>query len=974
MKTFTNLKLKSIAVIVFFILTINALSQSQLNTSAAKKQPTDPYKAKIHTLKNGMKLYMSVTKDAPKIQTMIAVKAGSKNDPSDATGLAHYLEHMLFKGTDKFGTKDFATESKLIMQIENLFETYRQTKDTLKRRKVYNQIDSLSGIASKFSIANEYDKMTAAIGCANTNAFTSFDHTVYINEIPSNQLENWLTLEAERFRNPVLRLFHTELEAVYEEKNRSLDNEDSKVWENIFSSLFKNHTYGTQTTIGTIEHLKNPSMKAIREYYKKNYVPNNMAIILSGDFNPEMAIKWAEAKFAYMKQTPVPKYVFSPEEKIEKPIEKNVFGPNAESVLLAFRFNGYATKDADMIKLINLILSNGKAGLIDLNLVQSQKLISAASFDYNLKDYSIHGFYGYPKENQRLEDVKDLLLSQLTEIKKGNFPDWLLKAIITDLKYQETKMLEQNYSRANEMLNAFSNDENWNNHITTIERLSKITKEQIVQFVNDNYKENYVVVYKRQGKDNETVKVEKPQITPVSVNREDQSPFLKTILNFKPSDLQPVFLNYETDFQKEVIGKNTPLHYKFNAENSTFQLYFIYRTGSNNDKVLPLAIQYLPYLGTAKFNAKELQQEFYKIGCSYSISNSEDQTYLSINGLSENFSTALNLVEQMITEPKVDKIAFDNLISDILKQREDDKKNKGIILREALFNYGLYGPINPFTYKLSKEELKSLTPDDLIAKIKSLNSTAHKAFYYGSDDFDFVKKSIEKLHPSDILNSVAQEIKFEAKESKNEVLVVDYDMTQVEILMLHKGNLYDPSITSKLMVYNEYFGGGMSGIVFQELRESKALAYSASSNYRQPSQKDKPYILSSYIGSQADKLPEAMKGMTELLDNMPIAESNFTMAKESILAGIKSERINRMQVIFNFDRAQKLGLDFDIRRKIYSEIPNITIDDLKSFQEKFIKNKPKTILVIGKKENLDLKVLENYGSVQFLSLEDIFGY
>ncbi|MEI8137279.1 MAG: insulinase family protein, partial [Bacteroidota bacterium] len=237
------------------------------NSSNYEYALNDPLKTRIYTLKNGMKVYLSVYRDAPRIQTFIAVKAGSKNDPADATGLAHYLEHMVFKGTNVYGTKDFKKEEAEIKKIENLYEDYRQTKDETKRKTIYHKIDSISGVAAKYAIANEYDKMLATIGASGTNAFTSFDQTVYVNDIPSNQIDTWLKIEAERFRKPVLRLFHTELEAVYEEKNRGLDNDGNKVYEALFEGLFKNHTYGTQTTIGTIEHLKNPSMVEINKFY-----------------------------------------------------------------------------------------------------------------------------------------------------------------------------------------------------------------------------------------------------------------------------------------------------------------------------------------------------------------------------------------------------------------------------------------------------------------------------------------------------------------------------------------------------------------------------------------------------------------------------------------------------------------------------------------------------------------------------------
>ncbi|MFY8186230.1 MAG: M16 family metallopeptidase, partial [Bacteroidia bacterium] len=243
--------------------TVKASKPAKPATTLPAKYETvkgDPLNARIYTLSNGLKVYLSVYKGEPRIQTYIAVKAGSKNDPADATGLAHYLEHMLFKGTDKFGTKEFSKEIVEVNKIEALYEVYRKTKDEAKRKKIYHEIDSISGVAATFAIANEYDKMTAALGCRGTNAFTSVEQTVYVNDIPSNQLENWLTMEAERFRKPILRLFHTELEAVYEEKNRSLDSDDNQVYETLMKELFQNHNYGKQTTIGTIDHLKNPSM------------------------------------------------------------------------------------------------------------------------------------------------------------------------------------------------------------------------------------------------------------------------------------------------------------------------------------------------------------------------------------------------------------------------------------------------------------------------------------------------------------------------------------------------------------------------------------------------------------------------------------------------------------------------------------------------------------------------------------------
>ena len=263
--------------------------------------PGDPTATRIYTLDNGLKVYLSVNDKEPRIQTMIAVNVGGKNDPAETTGLAHYFEHLMFKGTPDFGTTDYAAEKPMLDSIEALFETYRQTTDSLERLAIYHRIDSISYEASKFAIPNEYDKLMSIIGASGTNAFTSQDMTVYVEDIPSNQVENWAKIEADRFANPVIRLFHTELETIYEEKNMSLTRDNDKVFEALDKALFPHHPYGTQTVLGSQEHLKNPSITNVKNYHKTYYVPNNMAICMSGDFNPNEVIRVIDKYFGDMK-------------------------------------------------------------------------------------------------------------------------------------------------------------------------------------------------------------------------------------------------------------------------------------------------------------------------------------------------------------------------------------------------------------------------------------------------------------------------------------------------------------------------------------------------------------------------------------------------------------------------------------------------------------------------------------------------
>ncbi len=969
MKRFTVMSL-----LMVFAITI--MAQSGKKSYKYDTVPGDPLKARIYTLSNGLKVYLTVYKDAPRIQTAIAVRTGSKNDPSNNTGLSHYLEHMMFKGTDDFGTKDYVKEKVFLDQIEYKFEVYKKTLDTAQRKKIYHEIDSLSGIASTYAIANEYDKLLSVIGAKGTNAFTSFEETVYINDIPSNKINQWLQIERERFQDPVFRLFHTELETVYEEKNMSLDNDDDRVFEDLFAGLFPTNTYGTQTTIGTVEHLKNPSLTSLKNYFAARYVPNNIAIILSGDFNPDEVINLVDATFGQLVSKPVTPYLPAIEKPITSPIVKEVVGPDAESVTIGYRLGGADTKDADLVTMCNMVLSNSTAGLMDLNLNQAQKVLEASAFSYVLKDYSVNIFTGKAKEGQSLEEVKELIMSQIELVKKGDFPDWLIPAIINDFKLAEIKKYETNSGRTFELVDEFVKELPHADIVNNVKRLSKITKKDIIDFANKNYGNNYVIVYKRTGQAKETVKVVKPHITPVTMNRDDESAFLKKIVNEPGKMIEPVFLDYAKDIKKFNIKGNTPVLYKENTENQTFSLYYFFEMGTNNNRELGIALDYLKYLGTSKYSPKQIQEEFYKLGCSFNVNSSDVEVWVSLSGLSENMAKSVELFEQLLSDARPNPTALVNLVADIKKRREDDKLSKQTILWDAMYNYGVYGEKSPYTNILSATELDALKADELVGLIRGLNGFQHKILYYGPDKVNGLTALLNKEHriPA-VLKPVPEALKFEQKPTDvTKVYTVDYDMKQAEIIMLSKSEKYDKTIIPVVRLFNEYFGGSMNSIVFQEIRESKGLAYSAYAGYRSPQQPYQNFYLFSYIGTQIDKLPEAMKAMSGLFNNMPESEKALSSSREAIINKIRTERITKSQVLFNYINAQKFGLTYDIRKDVFEKVPTMTFNDLKTFQQKFIKDKNFTIVVLGKKAELDVKTLSTYGQVKSLELKDVFGY
>lgn len=979
-KSGVNLKLFLALIFVLFVSEVNVRLQTKQTVTDGKYTyetvENDPLKARIYTLDNGLKVYLTVNKNIPRIQTYIAVATGSKNDPHDAQGLSHYLEHMLFKGSDKFGTKDYEKEKPLLDTIVSLYEQRRAAKDTEERKAIYHKIDSVSYLASDYAIANEYDKMIASIGAQGTNAYTSVEQTVFVNDIPSNQLKRWLEIESERFRNPVMRLFHTELEAVYEEKNMDLDNDNDKVWEVFYGNLFLKHTYGTQTTIGSVEQLQNPSIQKIIDYYHERYTPENMAVCLSGDLDPDKTIALIDEYFGKFPAKKVPEFNPPVEDPISEPVVKYVYGPSQEFVRFGYRFPGAGTGDADKLVIMENILSNGSAGLIDLNLNQDQKIIDAyAATDIN-KDYSVFYLGGKPREGQTLEDVKNLLIQQIELVKLGKFPDWLIPAIAANFRLNQIKAYESNENRADAFVSSFTTGVPWDQYIFNVDRLSKITKEDIVDFAKKNFGENYVVVYKKTGEDKSVIKVDKPEINPVKVNREDKSEFTEKILNEPSEDIQPVFVDYKKEINEFKLKNNIPVYYLQNNENELYSLNYLIDLGTGQDKKLSLAVRYLDYLGTSELSPSEFKEEFYRLASSFSVNVSEDQLTVSLSGLNDNFDKSVKLLDKLFSDPKGTKEALDNLVSDIITERENAKLSKNVILWSGMLSYGKYGKNNPFTYKLTEEELKKVKPSELIDLIKSLMNYSQRVLYFGPQSSDLLKLTLETDHKtkSDLKTASAGNEFKEINTNENEVYVVNYDMQQAEILMLSKSTSYDRNEVPVIELYNQYFDGGMQSVVFQEMRESKALAYSTFSSYSIPRRTDRSNYIVSYIGTQADKLPEAMAGMTDLLNNMPESENILQNSKVSMMKQIQSDRITNAGILFSYEAAKKLGIDYDIRKDVYEKIPGMTIKDVKEFQSKFIKGKKYTIMILGDIKELDMKTLEKYGKVKILSLTDIFGY
>jgi predicted Zn-dependent peptidase len=942
-----------------------------------KTIPADPLKARFYTLKNGLTVIMSVNKKEPRISCAIPVRAGSKTDPSNHTGLAHYLEHLMFKGTDQFGTLDWANEKPLLDSIDALYEKYNHTKDTADRAAIYRDIDRVSGEAAKYSIANEYNKVMAAMGGQNSNAFTDVEETVYLEDIPSTAIDKFLTLQAERFRDPIFRIFHTELEAVYEEKNMGLDDDGEKVQEKLMASLFPTHNYGQQTTIGTIEHLKNPSLEEIRKYYYANYVPNNMAIILAGDLDPDYTIKKIDEKFSYMQSKDVKEYNPAPEKPILRPIVKDVYGPDAESVTIGFRLPGALdTRSSLLMEELFSILFNGKAGLIDLNLNKKQATLGASASLESMRDYSILRLTAKNKSEQTLQQVRDLLLSQITMIKEGKFDESLIRATVDNARLSLLQGLDNNTSRVYDVLSPFvvSKSETWPAEVRTLDARATLTKKDIVDFANKWFANNYVCIYKKRGEDKNVVKVMKPPITPVEVNRDAESPFAKMVNDMPATAVKPQWLDYSKDFQKEKMG-NAQLLYVQNKNNEIFRLRYRFDMGSYNNKLLLMAAPYLQYLSTDKMSAEEISRQFYYLACNFNIAVSTEITTVTISGLQKNMERAAALFENILANCKPDTNALAALKARVLKARSNSKLNKDAIMTGLRF-YAMYGERNPFNNQLSNDELYALSADELVNLLHNLWQYKHTIIYFGPASLQDASSSISKVHhlPSSFQPYPDMAVYKKANQTDNAVLFADYDMVQAEISWIRNTAEYNSNNSTVIEVFNEYYGGSMSSVVFQTLRESKALAYETFAFYLEPSKQHDRYTMIGYIGCQADKLDDAISGMNELLNNVPESEKLLETCKKSIKNGLETDRYVEDAVINQYLADQRKGLDRDIRKEIYEHFSRISFRDLQQFAKDNISHKPYTYCIVASEKRINLDNLEKYGNVKKVPLDDIFGY
>ena len=591
---------------------------------------------------------------------------------------------------------------------------------------------------------------------------------------------------------------------------------------------------------------------------------------MAGDFDPDKVIAIIDKYFGTWKPNPnLSQPEYAPIADRTAPADTTVVGQESERIYMAWKFDKAASLQTDTLDVICDLLSNGKAGLMDLDLDQQMKWLGGA-FTYPLAEYSGFVVAGFPKEGQSLDDVKALLLGEIEKLKNGEFSEELIKAVINNQKLDFYTSLESNEGRANMFVDAFINRQDWSDVVGRLDRISKMTKQQIVDFANRHFKDNYIAVYKRIGEDNTVKKIDKPQITAIPTNRDLQSQFVTDIINSKTEDIQPKFVDFNTDLTKGETKKGLPVLYVKNTENGRFTLYYYYKFGETSNKWLPYAAEYFNYLGTDKMTAEQLKQKFYELACSYYITVGSRDMSVSISGLAENMPEAMKLMEDFIANAKVDKDAYDKYVGIVEKSRADNKLKQRVNFSRLQY-YGMYGKYSSALNCPSSAELKEMDPQKLVDMIKDLKNYKHSVLYYGPMDMKELTATVNKEHKTakKIVDGPQNKPYRLQQTTQNEVYIAPYEAKNIYMIQYHnEGKTWNAEQEPIAALFNEYYGGGMNTVVFQELREARGLAYSAFAMYGTPGYKEDTEYAYTYIISQNDKMMDCINTFNSILNRI----------------------------------------------------------------------------------------------------------
>lgn len=927
----------------------------------------DPLAVSVHRLSNGLTVYISTDRQKPRFDAWIAVRAGSRSDPAASTGLAHYLEHMLFKGTDELGTLDHAAEAPHLARIEQLYRDLRATQDPEKRKQIFAELDAANQKVAAVAIPNEFDRVYAELGIFDVNAFTSFDQTVYVADVPSNRLDTWADVEGERFTDPVFRLFFTEMEAVYEEKNLSLDNPWVRSFYATAKNLFPRHPYGTQTTIGEVEHLKVPAYQDMVEYFDRWYVPNNMAIVLAGDIDAAAALPRLEQALGKLEPKPLAPLDPGSLAPIAARVQSDVVAEGEQEVVLSWQTASGADADEPALTVMDWLIDNSTSGLLNIELELSQKVPSASSSSMFLHEAGWFTVRAQLREGQTHAEVEALLLGVIEKLKRGEFTPADVAAIVLNQEIGDKRARESNDFRARKMTEAFVQHRPWADVVARDRKIREVTREDVIRVANKYLGKNYSAVHRRAGKP-EVVKIDKPTMTPVELHPERHSPFAEAVLKRPATQLEPEWLVEGTHYSRAELPGG-PLVAVTNGRNDLFSLTYRFERGHKRERMLCHALDVVEQSGAGDQSAEALKKSLFALGTSVSFACDSHESAITIEGIDANMETSLALVDRWLREVKIDPAVLRGIADNVISTRRDMMEDPDA-LAGALADFAIHGKDSEYLHAPTNTQILGAKPEALTRLSREFLDHRHKTLYFGPrSPTDAAKvvglgKGHRKLTPRP---PVAYR-----KVPKPTLYFTHRDVTKSTIAVALPTRALAREQRPAARMLSEYLGGGMNTLLFQEMRESRGLVYYAWGVLFVGSRPSDAWALRGGLGTQSDKTSEALRVFFELLGR-PLDAVRLGSARAAIDQEYRSSRIDPRTSGWIVHSWDELGEKSDPRPWAWETIGKMTQEQLQGFAASF-SAVPPIVGLVGNRERLDLEALKKLADVVEVAPASLFSY
>lgn len=932
------------------------LISSIVSVSAQLREGLTEYK-----LENGLTVMLWEDHDQPDVTGYVVVRAGAVDEPAEYTGLAHYLEHMLFKGTQKIGALDWEAEKPIYDSIIALYDQYCETTDPEQREKLATQINECSMREAKVSSTEDFFNLLDLIGAEGVNAFTSFDVTAYHNSFPEAEMYRWLTIFSDRLIDPVFRTFQAELENVFEEYNMYANNPSSQASKQLMQDIYKGSPY-ERDVIGHPEHLKNPRLSKLIEFYNTWYVPNNMALILVGDFDAEAAKPMIAETFSRLQPKELPARPSYPEVQLTGSKHYNL----GYSPQIAWVYPGVKANDPEqeVLEFVCNLLSNGQTGLLDKVTIDGEVQFAGVGLDArrNTGRIIIQAVPYYDANQQMFESDKateKIVMKEIDKIKAGDISDEMI-ASLKRMYAQSYKVAnESSASKMNWLLSAFMYNMPLEQVLNANDHIQALTKEEIVRVAKKYFNQDHMTIsFDEATKTNKAKTLPKPNIKPLEPVKDAKTAYAEAFKKLPKGQLKQTFNNFN-DVQVSSLGENITLHYTPNTKNDVFSLTLRYGVGEHEMPLLPYAAALMNnagIMGNPATEGKDFAQQMAELGGDVSYGCNDSYFYISISGEDGNMNKIMNLVNRQLLMPYLEKKQLDAIKGSEFFTRLSRQKRTAV-QKSALMQYALYGDKSAYLDEVPFADIWGMGLPQVQSLLSSARTYALNVFYCGTLTPEQLVAELpltEGMRPSN--SPFIQEKK--TYEKPTVFFLPNSDVQQADLYFYINGQPYDIASDVYSDAFNQYFSGGFSGIVLNEIRTKRSMAYTAYGVNQTPSLAGKNTNFIGYVGTQSDKVVDAINVYMDLLTTMPADTTRMEAIRAALKQAAQTAKPSMRGKASTFEAWKRLGYNDDPAKINAEKIDNLTYEQIETFYKENIQGKPITIILMGDPKKIDLKAIQ----------------